>query len=112
MSEIKQPGHTISEQRAKPLRVAIYICVALQVLLWLGLFFYIAQHSNPKGDGMEWVAIMPASLILVIGVAPALAFRREGRLLPVGVLLACVGVVLNIALFLEIVREFAETAAR
>jgi uncharacterized membrane protein YjjB (DUF3815 family) len=55
---------------------------------------------------------MPASLILVIGVAPALAFRREGRLLPVGVLLACVGVVLNIALFLEIVREFAETAAR
>jgi hypothetical protein len=56
MSEIKQPGHTIGESRARRLRAAIYVCVAVQVLLWLGLFLYIAQHANPKGDGMEWVA--------------------------------------------------------
>ena len=41
--------------------------VAIQVLLWFGVFFYTAEHTNPKGDGMEWVGIMPASFVLAIG---------------------------------------------
>ena len=97
-----------NEARAKRLRVAIYIAVALQVLIWLGLFVYIARHANPKGDGMEWVALMPESVIL--GIAPPLAFSREGRMQPVGLIIAGIGIILNIALFFEISREFAGAA--
>jgi hypothetical protein len=46
-------------------RIAVLIIGGLQVGFWLYLFFYIAEHSNPKGDGMEWVAMAPATGVLV-----------------------------------------------
>ena len=54
-------------------RIAVLIIGGLQVGFWLYLFFYIAQHSNPKGDGMEWVAMTPATGVLVALVWPALS---------------------------------------
>jgi hypothetical protein len=111
MSEIRHRGYAINDHRAKRLRVIIDLAVAVQALIFIGLFFYIAKHANPKGDGMEFVVTMPATFILVISVVPVLSFRREPRRLPLGVLIACVGVILNIAFFLEIVREFADIAA-
>jgi len=42
-----------------------------------GLFVTIARHANPKGDGMEFAATMPATLILLLTIAPALSLRRE-----------------------------------
>ena len=110
MSNIGQPAHATDEGRAKALRIAINIGAALQVLIWFCLIVYIWRHSNPMGDGMEWVAVMPATFILAVGAIPALAFRSKERLLPVGVLLAGVGVLLNAAFFLRIAREFAESA--
>jgi hypothetical protein len=86
-------------------REAIQVAVAIQVLLWFGVFFYTAEHTNPEGDGMEWVGIMPASFVLAIGTLPGLRLRNSARLLPLGVLLACIGVVLSIAFFFEIIRE-------
>jgi hypothetical protein len=53
-------------------RIAVLTIGGLQVGFWLYLFFYIAQHSNPKGDGMEWVAMAPATGVLVALVWPAL----------------------------------------
>jgi hypothetical protein len=99
-------GH---DTRARRLRGAIYVAVAVQILLYLYLYIYIFQHSNPRGDGMEWVAVMPATFVLALGVGPALGLRNR-RWLALGVLLAIVGVLLNIAFFLEIAREFAESA--
>jgi hypothetical protein len=110
MSEANQPGRgTDSRSETWFLRV-IYIGVAVQVLLYLYLFYYIGQHSNPKGDGMEWVAVMPATLIVIAGVGPALSFRKDRR--PwIGAIISLIGVAVGIAFFLEIAREFAESAA-
>ena len=110
MIESEHPTYAPDRDRAKRLRVAIYIALALQVLIWLGLFVYIARHANPKGDGMEWVALMPESVILILGIALPLAFSREGRMQPVGLIIAGIGTMLSIAFFFEIVREFAGAA--
>ena len=59
MSEIDGPVQGTASNRTKMLRAAIYACVAVQVLIYLYLFVYIGEHTNPKGDGMEWVAIVP-----------------------------------------------------
>jgi hypothetical protein len=110
MSEIGQQGS--DERRVRRYRIAINIGIAIQVLLYLYLYVYIYQHSNPMGDGMEWVAIMPASFLLGVGAAPAYALSKRRRWLPLAIPLAAFGVVINVAFFLEIAREFAESAAR
>ena len=89
---------------AARLRVVINLAVAAQVVLWVGLIAYIAGHANPRGDGMEWVAVAPATILLFLGVAPALTFRGRRRQLP-GVVIACLGVVLGVVYFAEIARE-------
>jgi hypothetical protein len=86
------------------LRFVIDLATAAQVALWIGIIAYIAWHTNPRGDGTGWVAVAPATIILVLGVAPARNFRRRGPPLP-GVLLACLGAAVSIAYFAEIVRE-------
>ncbi len=75
-----------------------------QVAFWLYSWIYIGQRANPKGDGMEWVAIAPATLILGAFVLPALTFAWNGQSLVVAALLAVVGAGLNVAFFLEIAR--------
>ncbi len=82
-----------------------------QVAFWLYFWVYIGAHANPKGDGMEWVAIAPATLILGVFVLPALMFAWRRQSLLVAALIAVVGAGLNVAFFLEIAREFAESAA-
>jgi hypothetical protein len=89
-------------------RVWVLIIGGLQVGFWLYLFFYIAHHSNPKGDGMEWVAMAPATGILVMFVWPPLHFAAKHELLLLAFLLTSAGALLNAALFAELAREFAE----
>jgi hypothetical protein len=112
MSEIGQPDQNADARRTRRFRIAINAGIWVQVLLYLYLFVYIGRHSNPMGDGMEWVAVMPATFLLGIGIAPALALSKGNRFLPIAVLLAFAGVMINVAFFLEIAREFAESAAR
>jgi hypothetical protein len=112
MSGIGQPDRNSDERRTRRYRMAIKIGITIQILIYLYLYVYIYQHSNPMGDGMEWVAVMPASFFLAVGAAPAHALSKRGRWLPFAVLLAAIGVIINVAFFFEIAREFAESAAR
>jgi hypothetical protein len=98
--------------RFRALRAIVLILAGLQVLFWLYFFVYIGQHSNPMGDGMEWVAVMPATVILAVFAAPALTFGWNDRMLLAGLLLAIAGAGLNVAFFAEIAREFAESAGQ
>jgi hypothetical protein len=111
MSEIDGPVPGSASTRTKMLRAAIYACVVVQVLIYLYLFVYIGQHSNPKGDGMEWVAIVPGGAVLAVGALPAWMLRERNRLLPLALIAACAGILLNLAFLYEIAREFAESAA-
>jgi len=112
MTEIKAADGGADRSRATLLRTLILVGVGVQVLIWLYLFVFIAQHANPKGDGMEWVAVVPATLVLAVGAVPALVLLVNRRWLALGVLFAAVGIILNAGFFIEIAREFAESAAR
>ena len=111
MSDTRDQRGYNDEGLAARLRVVIDIACAAQVALWVGLIAYIAWHTNPRGDGMEWVAVMPASLICFLGVAPARSFRKRSRPLP-GVVVACIGLVISIAFFAEVVSEMNPTFSR
>ena len=89
----------------KWLRLAVYAAIAVQGLIFLSVLVYIGRHTNPRGDGMEWVAVMPAGFVLMVGVMPAWVLREREKLLPLAVLAAVIGIVLNVGLFAEIVRE-------
>jgi hypothetical protein len=110
MTDTGQPGLTDDERRVRRLRTAAHIGVAIQVLIYISLYVYIGWHSNPKGDGMEWAAIVPATFVLGLGVVPALALCLINWMLRLAVVLTVIGVAMNLALFAEIVREFAQSA--
>jgi hypothetical protein len=86
MTETTTPD--AAERRSPGLRRLLYAAVAVQAALWIYLFVYIAQHANPKGDGMEWVGVMPGTMVFALGALPAWSLRRSKRALPLGVALA------------------------
>ena len=56
---------------------------------------------------MEWLAIMPATLILIVCVAPVLVLSIIGQWITAAAVLAGASVVFNVLLFMQIAREFA-----
>jgi hypothetical protein len=51
---------------------------AAQTLFWLYTFRYIHQHANPMGDGLDWIAIVPMTIIFLALVLPAFALCLLG----------------------------------
>jgi hypothetical protein len=100
-----EPADGSEERRTKRLRLAADIGIAAQTLIYLFLYVYINRHANPMGDGMEWVAVVPGTFIFAVGIIPTLALRLNRRLLTAAVLVAFVGVAIDAAFLLEIVRE-------
>jgi hypothetical protein len=87
-------------------RVAFYAALA-QVVFWFLFAFYIHSNIPSDGDGMAWLAMYPATLILLALVVPALALSMSRRAVMVAVMLAAAGIGLNVMLFAYIAREFA-----
>ncbi len=77
MSEIGR-----AESAGERLRLLILGGIALQALIYLYLFVFIGRHANPMGDGLEWVAIVPATVILAAGMIPSIGLCFSRRLLP------------------------------
>jgi hypothetical protein len=105
--DLQKVLHVLDGRRVPGLRAGVFIAAAAQALLPVGLIVYIARHANPIGDGMEWVAVVPALLIVAIFVAPALILAMINRLLVVGAFFAGVGILVNLAFYVEIAREFS-----
>jgi len=86
--------------------VATVAVVVGEVLLWLYSFRYISAHSNPLGDGMEWLAALPLTVVLVVPAAISallgwwLAWAAK---LAAG--LAALAAVIDVVLWIEIVGE-------
>ncbi len=94
------------------LRVLVLAAAAAQTAFWIYTWFYIIGHANPKGDGMELVALGPLTLIFLIFVLPPLLFGAGGRALPVSAGLLVLGAAANAALWIEILAELGGHAAR
>ena len=97
-----------------PLRALVFLGAGAETLFWLWTFRYIAARANPRGDGMEWLAEVPMSMIFLLLTLPALrlAWRGQGRSLWIAAALVLVSAAANALIWSEIVTEFAGTAAR
>jgi hypothetical protein len=91
-------------QRPQPLRGVINAAVAVQAVLWIAALVTIGMHAKPSGGGTTWAAVVPATVILALGIAPPLVLRRYPSLLWVGALLAIAGVLLMGGVVFEIAR--------
>ena len=96
------------------LRALVLLGAVAETLFWFWTFSYIGARANPMGDGMEWLAEVPMSLIFVFFTLPALrlARRGQGRSLWIAAVLVLVSAGANAFLWSEIVAEFAGTAVR
>jgi len=76
-------------------------------LFWIYTFYAIAAQANPKGDGMEWMAAFPMTLIFMLLTLPALIIGLFGRALIFGALVATASAFVNLWIWQEILAEFA-----
>ncbi len=105
--ELKKVFAVLDGRNIAGLRLAVLIGSAAQALLPVGLMVYIARNANPMGDGMEWVAMVPALFLAGLFAAPALLLSVINRLLIPGALWALAGAMLSLAFYIEIAREFS-----
>ncbi len=88
---------------------------AAETLFWFYTFTYIHSHANPMGDGMEWLAIFPMSIIFLALVLPALILGVIGWWFPLATQIAAGLAVLaagaNFIVWTQILGEFAHKTA-
>ena len=102
-----------SSDGAPAIRGIIYALGLANGAFWLWTFHFIAAHSNPKGDGMEWMAAMPFTVVFFAGVLlPVMRVvkgpdKGPGLNINVALLLSVAAAVANALLYVEIASEFA-----
>jgi hypothetical protein len=99
----------------KRLCLAVFVLAAAETLFWLYTFYFIGRHANPRGDGMEWLAEVPMTLIFLCGVVPALILGIAGRRFRWAAIAAALFVagaaIADVVIWTEILGEFAHKTA-
>ncbi len=96
----------------KRLQAAILLVVALESLFLVFLTVFLINHANPKGDGMEMVAVGAAFTLIFVPVSlPAYLLAKNGRFLIIAALLAGLSAILFFLFWLEILDELGIQAA-
>jgi hypothetical protein len=106
-----EPSDTPSHM-ARFFRYFVIVVAGAQTLYWLYTFRLIFVNANPLGDGFEFVAVVPFGFVFLALVAPSLLLGATGRMLPLGVVLAFAGLILNVLLFIEIASELTGEGVR
>ena len=95
----------------KRFSLAVLALAAAETLFWLYTFYYINHRTNPLGDGLESMAEVPLTLIVLAGVAPAALlaiagfwFRFAGM---AAAAFACVVLIADVVIWIELLGEFA-----
>lgn len=89
------------------LRSVILLVAGACTLFWLYTFHAIGAQASPQGDGMEWMAAFPMTLIFLLLTLPALIVGLFGRALIFGALVATASALVNLWVWQEILAEFA-----
>ena len=100
------PGGEAGAPRSR-LRTLVLIGAGAETLFWFWTFSYIGARVNPRGDGMEWLAEVPMSVIFLALTLPALllARRGQGRSLILAAVLVLASAAANALIWSEIVAE-------
>lgn len=117
---IEAPGLEAPEtealpRRRAPLRTRLRIALRSFVLaaactltlFWVYTFYAIGERVNPAGDGMEWMAAFPMTLVFLLLTLPTLIIGLFGRALIFGALVAVASAFVNLWVWREILAEFA-----
>jgi hypothetical protein len=97
------PDLSLSDRR---LRTAILFAVAAESLFIVFLTVFLANHANPRGDGMEMVAVGAAIMFIFFPFGlPAFALAKSGRYLIFAAVLAGLAAILSFLLWLQILDE-------
>lgn len=88
------------------LRASVLFAVTVHCLLLIFLPVFPFNHANPKGDGMEMVAVGAAFMFIFLPLSlPAFVLAKEGRALIVATILAGLASFAYFAFWLEILDE-------
>ncbi len=101
---------------AEQLRRLLLAVAGAATVFWIYTFFHIARVANPKGDGMEWMAEFPLTVIFGLLVLPALVAAlsagRSPRALKIFAAILALGILADIWVWAQILGEFADKPPR
>ncbi len=88
------------------LRLSVLFTVTVHCLFLIFLTVFLFNHANPKGDGMEMVAVGAAFMFIFLPLSlPAFVLSKEGRALVIAAILAGLASFAYFAFWLEILDE-------
>ena len=91
--------------------VAVLAAAAAETLFWIYTFYYIDARTNLRGDGMEWMAEVPMTIVFLFGVLPALIIGAAGWWFPlcakIAALFALGTLIADVVIWTQIMGEFA-----
>jgi hypothetical protein len=100
----------------KKLCQLVLAVAAAETLFWFYTFYYIDHRTNPMGDGLEWMAEVPMTMIVLCGVLPALLLGVAGFWFRwatfAAALFAAGALIADIVIWSEIAAEFAHKTVR
>jgi heme/copper-type cytochrome/quinol oxidase subunit 1 len=91
-------------------RLAALAVAIADIVFWLYAFSYISRHANPLGDGMEWAAMVPLTIIALCLAFPALVLSPFLRAAWIAVGLAFAAAIADIVVWTQVLGEFATKA--
>jgi hypothetical protein len=96
---------------SRHIALAVLALAAAETLFWAYTFYDIDRRTNPLGDGLEWIAEVPLTIIVLAGVAPAAVLGFAGlwwRWAGIaGALFAAGALVADAIIWPQILTEFA-----
>ena len=96
--------------RASALRIVVLLLTTAQMVFVVALTVFIIRHMNPLGDGMEFVAVSAAILLLEVPFTiPAFILAARGKAPGVAV---CLAGFATFAYVIFWVQVYAEVAAK
>lgn len=91
-------------------RLAAMIAASAEMAFWLYAFFYISRHANPLGDGLDWAAMVPLTIVALCLAFPALVLSPFRRAAWISAGLAGAAAIADIVIWTQILAEFAGKA--
>ena len=94
------------------LRIVLLVLTVAQMLFIVFLTVFIIRHMNPQGDGMEFVAVSAAIMLLEIPFTiPAFILAVRGKALGVAAGLAGFATVAYVLFWLQVQAEMTTKVA-
>src|SRR5436305_14801004 len=87
-------------------RLAAMGMAAAEIVFWLYAFSYISRHANPLGDGLEWAAMAPLTIVTLCLAFPALVLSQFARAAWIAAGLALAAALADAVIWMQLLGEF------